>query len=189
MRSPKVKDWFRPSAVRVAVFDGQFFDAKVGKAIRGEKFRAQTMWGWIAWSLAGKKGYEQSRPRTKPTSLLVRTKSSPSWAMEPNLILLDEILEYLIIRRWNRGQSDQPARRDPQLYQASDRSCWQRSTVPTVFSLPSSDPRQTIGEVFGGSVYNSYLLTAANSCISGSTAVYGGGIYNAASLAYQCDHR
>ena len=29
-----------------------------GKAIPGEEFRARTMWGWIAWSLGGKKGYE-----------------------------------------------------------------------------------------------------------------------------------
>ena len=44
--------------MRTAVFDGQFFDATKGKEIPGEKFRAQTMWGWIAWSLGGKKGYE-----------------------------------------------------------------------------------------------------------------------------------
>src|SRR2546426_8466175 len=48
----------KPGIVRTAVFDGQFFDATNGKAIPGEKFRARTLWGWIAWSLGGKKGYE-----------------------------------------------------------------------------------------------------------------------------------
>jgi predicted AAA+ superfamily ATPase len=49
-----------PGKVRVAVFDGQFFDAKTGKAVpgpstgSGQALRARTMWGWIAWSLGGK---------------------------------------------------------------------------------------------------------------------------------------
>ena len=51
----------KPGKVRTAVFDGQFFDATNGKVIPGEKFRARTMWGWIAWSLGGMKGYEVLR--------------------------------------------------------------------------------------------------------------------------------
>src|SRR2546425_667481 len=50
-----------PKNVRVAVFDGQFYDATKGKMIPGESFRARTMWGWIAWSLGGKEGYETLR--------------------------------------------------------------------------------------------------------------------------------
>ena len=53
---PEAQGFARPASVRTAVFDGQFFDATKGKEIPGEKFRAQTMWGWIAWSLGGKKG-------------------------------------------------------------------------------------------------------------------------------------
>ena len=58
---PETQGLPRPTNVRTAVFDGQFFDATKGKEIPGEKFRAQTMWGWIAWSLGGKKGYEIMR--------------------------------------------------------------------------------------------------------------------------------
>ena len=85
-----------PGAVRTAVFDGQFFDATSGKQIPGEPFRAQTVWGWIAWSLGGKKGYEllkvQDQARVAPGAdeILVLL------AEGPNLILLDETLNYLI---------------------------------------------------------------------------------------------
>jgi len=54
------------------------------------------MWGWIAWSLGGKKGYEmlreQDEARVAPgaDALLALLKEGP------NLILLDEVLEYLI---------------------------------------------------------------------------------------------
>ena len=58
---PEVQGLPRPANVHTAVFDGSFFDATKGKEIPGEKFRAQTMWGWIAWSLGGKKGYEIMR--------------------------------------------------------------------------------------------------------------------------------
>jgi len=85
-----------PKGVRTAVFDGQFFDATNGKVLSGEKFRAQTMWGWIAWSLGGKDGYEllrkQDETRVAPggDEILELLKTGP------NLILLDEVLTYLI---------------------------------------------------------------------------------------------
>jgi hypothetical protein len=86
----------KPGVVRTAVFDGQFFDATNGKVIPGEKFRARTMWGWIAWSLGGMKGYEvlraQDEARIAPGAddiLALLTEG-------PNLILLDETLQYLI---------------------------------------------------------------------------------------------
>lgn len=37
-----------------AVVDGQFFDAQVGKRVPQEGFAAKTVWGWIAWALAGR---------------------------------------------------------------------------------------------------------------------------------------
>jgi len=67
-RTPKALDGVpeanglpRPKGVRTAVFDGQFFGATKGKDAPGEKLSIQTMWGWIAWSLGGKKGYEVLR--------------------------------------------------------------------------------------------------------------------------------
>jgi hypothetical protein len=86
----------RPGQVRVAVFDGQFFDATNGKAIPGEKFCARTLWGWIAWSLGGKQGYEllraQDEARVAPGGDVILELLAEG----PNLILLDETLQYLI---------------------------------------------------------------------------------------------
>jgi hypothetical protein len=86
----------RPGKVRVAVFDGQFFDATNGKAIPGEKFRARTMWGWIAWSLGGKKGYELLRAQDEARVAPGGDDILALLADGPNLILLDETLQYLI---------------------------------------------------------------------------------------------
>ena len=86
----------RPENVRTAVFDGQFFDATKGKEIPGEKFRAQTMWGWIAWSLGGKKGYEIMRKQDEARVAPGADEIITQLAEGPNLILLDEVLQYLI---------------------------------------------------------------------------------------------
>jgi len=93
---PEAQGLPRPANVHTAVFDGSFFDATKGKEIPGEKFRAQTMWGWIAWSLGGKKGYEimrqQDEARVAPGADEIITLLEEG----PNLILLDEVLQYLI---------------------------------------------------------------------------------------------
>ncbi|MCA1947578.1 MAG: DUF499 domain-containing protein [Armatimonadetes bacterium] len=86
----------RPPPARIAVFDGQFFDATHGKRMPGTDDYARTMWGWIAFSLGGKAGYdllrEQDRSRVAPggDEILELLKEGP------NLILLDEVLNYLI---------------------------------------------------------------------------------------------
>ena len=86
-----------PSAkVRTAVFDGQFFDVTNGKHIAGQKFRAQTMWGWIAWSLGQAKGYEILRKQDETHVAPGADAIMDLLADGPNLILLDEVLNYLI---------------------------------------------------------------------------------------------
>ena len=86
----------RPKRVRVATVDGQFFDPTVGKSLPGEEFSAKTIWGWIAWALAGMKGYDvvrkQDQARVAPGAdeIIKLLKGGPS------LILIDELLEYLI---------------------------------------------------------------------------------------------
>ena len=93
---PEGKNLPRPPAARIAVFDGLFFDATRGKQMPGTEQRARTMWGWIAWSLGGEAGYEllgeQDRtlvaPGADPITKLLKDG--------PNLILLDEVLNYLI---------------------------------------------------------------------------------------------
>lgn len=86
----------KPGVVRTAVFDGQFFDATNGKVIPGEKFRARTLWGWLAWSLGGKKGYELLRGQDESRIAPGGDEILALLAEGPNLILLDETLQYLI---------------------------------------------------------------------------------------------
>ena len=93
---PEAKGLPRPAGVNVAVVDGQFFDVAVGKQVPQEGFAVQTIWGWIAWALGGRKGYElvrqQDEQRVAPggDQIIDVLKTGPS------LILLDELLEYLI---------------------------------------------------------------------------------------------
>jgi len=101
----------RPTKVRTAVFDGQFFDATKGKEIPGEKFRAQTMWGWIAWSLGGKKGYEIMRQQDEARVAPGADEIMALLAEGPNLILLDEVLQSHQRRR-HKDSPDDTARRD-----------------------------------------------------------------------------
>ncbi|MBI2988835.1 MAG: DUF499 domain-containing protein [Deltaproteobacteria bacterium] len=94
---PEGKGLPRPKKeVRTAVFDGQFFDATKGKTIPGETFRARTMWGWVAWSLGGKKGYEVLRAQDEARVAPGGDEILALLAEGPNLILLDEVLNYLI---------------------------------------------------------------------------------------------
>jgi hypothetical protein len=86
----------RPIGARTAVFDGAFFDATTGKEIPGTGLRAKTMWGWIAWSLGGEIGYnllrEQDEARVAPGADEILNLLGDN----ANLILLDEVLQYLI---------------------------------------------------------------------------------------------
>jgi len=92
----EARDLPKPPKARTAVFDGQFFDASSGKALPGEDFRARTMWGWIAWSLGGKKGYEILRVQDENRVAPGGDEIIELLGKEPNLILLDEVLNYLI---------------------------------------------------------------------------------------------
>ena len=93
---PEASGLPHPEQVRVAVVDGQFFDARVGKREPMGGFVAKTVWGWIAWALDGSEGYElvraQDEARVAPggDAIVELLKRGPS------LILLDELLEYLI---------------------------------------------------------------------------------------------
>jgi hypothetical protein len=93
---PEGRDLPTPGKARIAVFDGQFFDATNGKKMPGTEKHARTLWGWIAHKLGGKDGYEmlreQDQTRVAPggDEILELLKEGP------NLILLDEVLNYLI---------------------------------------------------------------------------------------------
>lgn len=151
-RTPKVLDGVpeaaglpRPKGVRTAVFDGQFFDTTKGKAMPGEKQHAQTMWGWIAWSLGGKKAYELLRKQDESRVAPGGDEILALLAEGPNLILLDEALEYLI----SAGgiKVGQTTLRDETLTFLKHLTVAVVNATNTalVFSLQSSDTRQTLG--------------------------------------------
>jgi Protein of unknown function (DUF499) len=93
---PEGKGLPNPGSVRTAVFDGQFFGATSGKAIPGKSFHARTLWGWIAWSLGGQKGFELLREQDEARIAPGGDEILTLLAEGPNLILLDEVLPYLI---------------------------------------------------------------------------------------------
>jgi hypothetical protein len=93
---PEAKGLPRPKNVRTAVFDGQFFDATNGKAMPGLGKPARTVWGWIAWSLGGEKGYEVLRKQDEARVAPGGDEIMALLGDAPNLILLDEVLQYLI---------------------------------------------------------------------------------------------
>jgi len=85
-----------PPEARVAVFDGQFFDATKGKEMPGTGQYARTMWGWIAWRLCGIDGYNLLRQQDQTRVAPGNDEVLKLFETGPNLILLDEVLEYLI---------------------------------------------------------------------------------------------
>jgi hypothetical protein len=85
-----------PDVVHTAAFDGQFFSPVNGKRIPGTDVTAKTMWGWVAWALAGMSGYELMRKADEAQVSPGGDDIIQLLGAEPNLILLDEVLEYLI---------------------------------------------------------------------------------------------
>jgi hypothetical protein len=82
--------------VNVAVFDGAFFDALKGKSAPKSKVHANTMWGWLAWSLHGERGYDRFRAHDQARIAPGGDEILALLESGPNLILLDEVLQYLI---------------------------------------------------------------------------------------------
>ena len=93
---PEGKSLPQVGKVRTAVFDGQFFSPANGKDLPGGKGKVNTPWGWIAWSLAGQAGYDIIRKDDEARVAPGGDDILKLLGDEPNLILLDEVLEYLI---------------------------------------------------------------------------------------------
>ena len=93
---PEGKALPKPGIARTAVFVGSFFSAVGGKEMPGTKHKAKTMWGWIAWSLGKEVGYELMRAADEAQVAPGGDDIIKLLGDEPNLILLDEVLEYLI---------------------------------------------------------------------------------------------
>ena len=93
---PEGKPLPKPGKVNTAVFDGQFFSPANGKQFPDGKGKANTVWGWVAWSLRGAAGYEILRKDDEARVAPGGDDIMKLLGDEPNLILLDEVLEYLI---------------------------------------------------------------------------------------------
>jgi uncharacterized protein len=90
---PEAQGMADPGKVAVAVFDGEKFDARSGKAVSGGP-TIRTMWGWLAWQL-GEDKFEMveghDRELISPGGDVIREMLAGG----PKLILLDEMLKYM----------------------------------------------------------------------------------------------
>ncbi|HLH03938.1 MAG TPA: DUF499 domain-containing protein [Bryobacteraceae bacterium] len=96
---PNVADFVDPSLVptgrvRIAALDGENSDPANGLTLEGD-LRAKSLWGEMAYKLAGRAGYERVRvsdeTHTAPGAETIREL----FGGEPTLILLDEVSVYL----------------------------------------------------------------------------------------------
>ena len=130
--------------VRTAVFDGQFFSPSNGKDFPGGKSKANTLWGWVAWSLGGQAGYDMIRKADEGRVSPGGDDILKLLGDEPNLILLDEVLEYLIsaggIKVIDTTLRDETLSFIKHLTVAVGNTT--RSVL--VFSLQSSKPRESL---------------------------------------------
>jgi len=139
---PEAKGLESPTGVRVAVVDGQFFNAQQGKESDG--IRPLTLWGWLALQLRGKAGYEEMRANDEARVAPGGDDLVKLFGDKPNLILLDETLEYLI----NAGgvkvlQTDLREQTLNFLKELTVAAANAPRTV-VVLALPSSQPRETL---------------------------------------------
>ena len=139
---PEAKGLPRPSEVRVAVVDGQFFNAQQGKERDG--VRVQTLWGWLALSLGGADGYEMMRPNDESRVSPGGDELLKLFGDHANLILLDETLEYLInaggVKVLKTDLREQTLNFIKELTVAAANA--PRTAV--LLALPSSQPRETL---------------------------------------------
>ncbi|MCX7047270.1 MAG: DUF499 domain-containing protein [Candidatus Sumerlaeota bacterium] len=134
-----------PAGVRVAVVDGQFFNAQKGKECDGA--RVQTLWGWLALKLGGKAGYEAMRANDESRVAPGGDDLLALFGDAPNLILLDEVLEYLI----NAGgvkviKTDLREQSLNFLKELTVAAANAPKTV-VVLALPSSQPREILQHI------------------------------------------
>ncbi len=95
---PEAKHFPRPEEVRVAVFDGEKFDARDGKTLPDGR-TIRTMWGWIAWQIDPERAFPlvagHDQDRVAPGGDVIRQLLTKGAGGRPVLILLDEVLKYM----------------------------------------------------------------------------------------------
>lgn len=80
--------------IRIAAFDGENADPANGRSM-GDGILAHTPWGELAYSLAGKAGYERVRKSDETHTAPGAETLAELFGGEPSLILLDELSVYL----------------------------------------------------------------------------------------------
>ena len=95
---PEAKKFADPGPVAVAVFDGEKFDARDGKAVAAGR-TVQTMWGWIAWQIDPERCFPlvegHDRDRVAPGGDVIRQMLTAGAGGRPVLLLLGEVLKYM----------------------------------------------------------------------------------------------
>lgn len=94
-----VEDFIDPSLLpagraRVAALDGENTDPANGLTLEGD-LRAYTLWGELAYRLAGRAGYERVAESDKTHVAPGATTIAELFGGEPTLIMLDEVSVYL----------------------------------------------------------------------------------------------
>ena len=80
--------------IRIAAFDGENADPANGRSM-GDGILAHTPWGELAYSLAGKAGYDRVRKSDETHTAPGAETLAELFGGEPSLILLDELSVYL----------------------------------------------------------------------------------------------
>ncbi|MBP8258762.1 MAG: ATP-binding protein [Verrucomicrobia bacterium] len=80
--------------IRIAAFDGENADPANGRSM-GDGVLAHTPWGELAYSLAGKAGYDRVRKSDESHTAPGAETLAELFGGEPSLILLDELSVYL----------------------------------------------------------------------------------------------
>ncbi|SRR5579883_851161 len=95
---PECAGFADPGPVAWAVFDGEKFDAREGKAVDGKRM-VQTLWGWLAWQIDPKRAFPivegHDRDRVAPGGDVIARLLADGAGGRPVLILLDEVVKYL----------------------------------------------------------------------------------------------
>ncbi|MGD0649737.1 MAG: DUF499 domain-containing protein [Verrucomicrobiia bacterium] len=139
---PEAKGLASLGKVRVAVVDGQFFNATQGKEDKG--IRVKTIWGWIALSLGGKAGYEIMQANDESRLSPDASDLMKLFGDEPNLILLDEVLEYLISAGGHKIH-DTTLRDETLIFlKRLTVAAGNAPKTALVYSLPASNPHQAM---------------------------------------------
>ena len=140
---PEVRDLPDPGPTRVAVFDGEKFDALTGKEVDGQRIR--TMWGWLAWQL-GKDAFELVREHDERRVAPGGDAIAELLGKQPTLLLLDEVLKYLVRASGEKVGDSTLGQQAKDFLDSLSREVARKPKAVMVYSLPAS-AREAMGDI------------------------------------------